>query len=206
VAETSGWFSRHRGLLAASASGLVGALALATSTYNVYLQRQQVRAQVWPRLNLDTDWSDNVVRLQVQNRGAGPADIQRVRVLVDGKPQEDWVRALAALLDVHTFRLPNINELEGQVMSPGQQIAPLAMQGPEAIELLKRRHRLGFQACYCSSLDDCWELRVQDLGEPSTTVPVKGCPQDAKPFRSLQSSVFDQALAKQPASTDAGPR
>ena len=41
------------GRLAALASGFVGALALAVATDDVYLQRVQIGAQVWPPL----EWS-----------------------------------------------------------------------------------------------------------------------------------------------------
>ncbi|HEY2028870.1 MAG TPA: hypothetical protein VGH20_06645 [Myxococcales bacterium] len=205
MAPHPGWFARHRDLLAASVSGLVGALALGTSTYNVYLQRQQVRAQVWPRLNLDTDWTDDVVTLQVQNRGVGPAQVKRVRVWVDGQPQVDWVAAIGALLKLRRFTMPAINEVENEVMSPGQQIAPIKLSGAQAIELLRQRRRLGFEACYCSSLDDCWELRVPDLAQTSTTVAVKDCAPDARPFRSLEETRFDQALSTKTANgEDAG--
>jgi hypothetical protein len=82
---------RHRELLAALVSGFVGAVALATSTYTVYLQRQQVRAQVWPYLVMGADWGHDGLVLDVVNRGVGPAAVKRVRVTVDGKPMEDWV-------------------------------------------------------------------------------------------------------------------
>ncbi|HEX4383804.1 MAG TPA: hypothetical protein VH083_12680 [Myxococcales bacterium] len=202
MSEARGWFAWNRDLLAASASGLVGALALATSTYNVYLQRQQVRAQVWPRLNLDDDWSDDVVTLQVQNRGMGPANVKRVRVSVDGAPAGDWVAAILALLKKKSMRLPNINKLEGQVMSPGFQIAPLKISGPDAVEFLKQRQRLAFEACYCSTLDECWVLSVPNLAEESTTIAVEDCKADAKPFESVNAKTLDQILEK--LSPDAG--
>jgi hypothetical protein len=197
VSEERGWFARNRDLLAASASGLVGALALATSTYNVYLQRQQVRAQVWPRLNLDDDWSDGVLTLQVQNRGMGPANVKRVRISVDGAPAGDWVSVILALLKKKSLQLPNINKLEGQVMSPGFQISPLKISGPDAVEFLKQRRRLGFEACYCSTLDECWVLSVPNLAEEGTTKAVDGCAPDARPFQSVDATTMDRILEKQ---------
>jgi hypothetical protein len=197
------WFAQRRDLLAATASGLVGALALATSTYNVYLQRQQVRAQVWPRLNLGVDWSDDTVTFEVQNRGVGPADIRRVRVWVDGTRVPDWVSAISALLKKKSFRLPNINEVEHQVMSPGLQISPVKMAGPDAIEILKQRRRLGIEICYCSTLEECWILSAPSLAEPPASVPVAACVPDNPAFESVATTTWDAILAKQ--SADAGP-
>src|SRR5450432_3257679 len=196
--EKLGWrFARHRNLMAAAASGLVGALALATSTYNVYLQRQQVRAQVWPRLNLDMDWTDDVVTLQVQNRGAGPANVKRVRVWVDGARSADWVSALSSLLGRTRFRLPAINEVENQVMSPGLQISPVKISGPDALEFLKQRRRLGFEVCYCSTLDECWLLSAPNLAEPSATIAAGECAPDETPFKAVAAKTMDDILTRQ---------
>jgi hypothetical protein len=209
--EERGWFARHRDILAAGASGFIGALALATSTYNVYLQRQQVRAQVWPRLDLGTDWNDDAVTLQVQNRGVGPADIRRVRVWVDGARMPDWVSATSALLKKKNFRLPAINQLENQVMSPGLTIPPLKLAGPDAIELLKQRRRLGLEVCYCSTLEECWLLSAPGLGEPPVTAPIAECVKDSPAFESVAAKTWDDILEKQSqisagaAKPDAGP-
>jgi hypothetical protein len=202
TAKQSSWFGRNRDLLAAAASGLVGALALATSTYNVYLQRQQVRAQVWPHLNLDNDWNDDVVTLFVQNRGMGPADVRRVRVWVDGARAPDWVAALTTLLKTNHFRLPAINELDHQVMSPGFQIYPLKITGPDALEFLKQRRRLALEICYCSTLDECWLLSAPSGGEPATTAPVAECKPDETPFVAVAAKTMDEILQLQIRSSD----
>jgi hypothetical protein len=206
-----GWFARRRDLLAAGASGFIAVLALATSTYNVYLQRQQVRAQVWPRLNLGTDWSDETVTIELQNRGVGPADVRRMRVWVDGARVPDWVAAVSLLLKKKSFRLPNINEVENQVMSPGQEISPLRMLGPDAIEILKQRRRLGIEICYCSTLEECWVLSAPNLADPPVNAAVAECVKDNPPFESVAAKTWDDILEKQSqmdagsARPDAGP-
>ena len=80
---------------AAIVAALVGLLALVVSGYTAYIQRQQVRAQVWPWLvagNNDLEHS-----LEVLNKGAGPAIVRSVQVFVDGKPQPTWDAVLDAL-------------------------------------------------------------------------------------------------------------
>jgi len=69
---------------AALIAAMIGVLALFVSGYTAYIQRQQVRAQVWPYLlvsNYDTEFS-----IKVLNKGVGPAIVQSVQVWVDGKP------------------------------------------------------------------------------------------------------------------------
>src|ERR1700691_118048 len=94
----------HRDLIAGLTSGFVGALALATSLYNVYLQREQVRAQVWPKITLqDAKGDGDDYGISIANRGVGPADIQRMGVFVDGTPMKSWVEAFKTLRHVQSI-------------------------------------------------------------------------------------------------------
>jgi len=69
---------------AAVIASFVGILALAVSGYTAYEQRQQLRAQVWPYLQL---WRSDVnVGFYITNQGTGPARIIAARVMVDGTP------------------------------------------------------------------------------------------------------------------------
>jgi hypothetical protein len=64
---------------------LIAVLAVAVSAYTAYLQRQQVRAQVWPVLEYGTG-NEPELRLWLANKGVGPALIRHVMVTVDDKP------------------------------------------------------------------------------------------------------------------------
>jgi hypothetical protein len=189
-------------LLAAFASGFVAIAALVTSTYNVYLQRQQVRAQVWPYLVLEADYgTDHVLSLHVINRGVGPAKVERIRVTVDGKRAADWAEAEAMLLRVNSLSESwHIAPIEDEVMSPGLDITALEARR-HGREMVAERRRLGIAICYCSSLDDCWQLDSSNPFEASTTQPVGVCVPDAKPFRSA-GSVLDNMVGD--SSGDAG--
>ena len=185
----------RRDLLAAVASGFVGALALATSTYNVYLQRQQVSASVLPHLVLGPDFSDDGFSLNVANRGVGPAEVRRVRVTVDGKPARDWVDAVGKLLGREDISFPAISTLEGEEMSPGLEIAPIKVRNmDDSREIIAQRRRLAVEICYCSTLGDCWVLNTKTPFEPSTTQPVNDCVPDAKPFQSVQPATMDTLM------------
>jgi hypothetical protein len=185
-----------RDLLAAVASGVVGALALATSTYNVYLQRQQVRAQVWPHLVWSPSLDEGRFSATLENRGVGPADVRRVRVMVDGKATTDWVDATSLLLRKKSFAFPNISWIESQVMSPGQSITAIAIHDQdEARQWMAERRRLTVEICYCSTLGDCWVMSAPGSGG-NTTQPAADCAPDARPFTSVEDRVLDDLLAK----------
>ena len=71
---------------------LVGLCALGVSAYTAYVQRQQVRAAVWPILEFDS--SNAPIHFILANKGVGPAIIRHVIVNVDGQPVRNWKEAL----------------------------------------------------------------------------------------------------------------
>ena len=64
---------------------LVGFCALCVSAYTAYVQRQQVRAAVWPILEFDSSNAPDI-HFTLANKGVGPAIIRHVIVMVDGQP------------------------------------------------------------------------------------------------------------------------
>ena len=84
VKETRG-ASRYDAVVAT----FVGFLALCVSGYTAYMQRQQVRAAVWPILEFDSS-NGPEIHFTVSNKGVGPAIIRHVVVKVDDKPVKNW--------------------------------------------------------------------------------------------------------------------
>src|SRR3954451_624183 len=75
----------------------VGLCALCVSGYTAYMQRQQVRAMVWPILEFVSS-NDPNIHLSLANKGVGPAIIRHVTVKVDNQPVKDWIEALERLM------------------------------------------------------------------------------------------------------------
>src|SRR5512133_1214051 len=75
---------------------LVGLCALCVSAYTAYMQRQQVRAAVWPILEFDS--ANGPIHFILANKGVGPAIIKNVIVKVDGEPVRNWRKALEKIL------------------------------------------------------------------------------------------------------------
>ena len=67
----------------------VGFLALCVSGYTAYMQRQQVRAAVWPILQFDSSNAPDI-HFTLANKGVGPAIIRDVILKVDGQPVKNW--------------------------------------------------------------------------------------------------------------------
>jgi hypothetical protein len=167
----------------------VGTVALVSSMYNVYLQRQQVRAAVWPRLDGREEYAENDYKVFVANRGVGSAIIRRVRLYLDGRPARSWgdfMNSVPKGLEEKvptgaSLRLWNAHNLIG-TLSPGGENQFIEANDATTLLLMEAGTRIRTEICYCSSLDDCWNWSF-DFAGSDETVPVNDCRPDPEPFR-----------------------
>jgi hypothetical protein len=161
-----------RDLVVALMSGFIGALALAVSTYNVYLQHKQVRAAVWPRLLFMPSFSDDDFHYALENGGIGPAEIRSVRVFVDDKPVEDWPAAVERMTGKKLDEHWGYSTMSGTLVTAGETRNVFSTRDRAiGTVLFKEQLRLRAQICYCSALEDCWLL------EKNVPRPVSRCPE-----------------------------
>jgi len=152
---------------------LVGLLALLVSAYTAHIQRQQVRAQVWPYLQVSN--YDNEFAIKVLNKGVGPALVRGVRVWVDDKPQQDWRHALGSL--GVSLRGGQTSTLNGNVLSAGESLTMIKLFDGTAYGALRAAYpRVGMEICFCSTLDDCWLYSDLGAGRRAETHSVAQCP------------------------------
>ena len=153
---------------------MIGVLALLISGYTAYIQRQQVRAQVWPRLLLASFSSENAVKLL--NKGVGPAIVRSVRVAVDGRPQQDWANVTKALgLPPAPLRTSTISDY---VVSADEQVPVMVFADSEHFRAFRDsvRNRVELEICYCSTLEDCWVYADRMSETRPTVTTVAACP------------------------------
>lgn len=159
---------------AAVVATFVGLLALLVSAYTAHVQRQQVRAQVWPYLRVVND--DPRQAIEVLNKGVGPALVQGVQLWIDGRPQRNWDAALQTLgIPPHGYQN---STLTGNVLSPGEQVTWILIRDP-AMYLRFRdayRTRVSLDACFCSTLGDCWVYSRRPSGNRPEQQDVPRCP------------------------------
>lgn len=140
--------------LAAVIAALVGLLALCVSGYTAWLQRQQVRAQVWPYL--EPGMSSSKRKVTLFNKGVGPALIRSVKISVDGKPQRNWPAVFSALGLNYDHHIP-YSTINGVVVPANDHIDQLVFPTAEDFDLFVRQiKRVDLQLCYCSTLEECW--------------------------------------------------
>jgi hypothetical protein len=163
--------------LGAVIAAFIGLLALCVSGYTAYLQRQQVRAQVWPYLEPGVSGSKREVILV--NKGVGPALVKSEQIFVDGKPQKNWGTLFKAL-DLKFETSPPYSTVNGVVISAGDHIDQLVFQNVEDFNAFtKEIKRVELRICYCSTLNECWihDDREKELSRayyPTNSCPAKG--------------------------------
>jgi hypothetical protein len=164
---------------------LVGLCALCVSGYTAYMQRQQVRAAVWPILEFDSSNAPDI-HFTLANKGVGPAIIRNVIVRVDGQPVRNWKEALERILGPGEH-LGSESDMSFHVFAAGESRTVFTLHDPENnplnfdksnplwVKMNKERLRVSVEICYCSTLGECWTLRASGLA-PSTTTETRRCP------------------------------
>jgi len=164
--------ARDWNALSALIAVLIGMLALTVSGYTAWLQRQQVRAQVWPYLEPAVSKATRDVWMV--NKGVGPAIVHRVQLTVDDRPQRDWRSAFDAL---GIEKLPPSSTLSGVVVAPGEKIRQLVFQDlAEYQAFMKQYQRIALRVCYCSALGECWVMDQRQQDVTRQREPVEVCP------------------------------
>ena len=163
---------------------IVGLLALCVSGYTAYMQRQQVRAAVWPILEFDS--RNGPIQFILANKGVGPAIIKHVIVRVDDQPVKNWYEVLQKILGPG-YHPGEEADMGGHVFSAGEsrnvftphddanQPLNFDKSNPLWVKLNADRARVTVEICYCSTLGECWTLRGGGT-IPSTTTPTRHCP------------------------------
>ncbi|HEX6834067.1 MAG TPA: hypothetical protein VF132_11090 [Rudaea sp.] len=160
--------------VAAVIAALVGLLALCVSGYTAYLQREQVRAQVWPYLEPGMSGSRREIILS--NKGVGPAIIRNVQMTVDGKPQRNWTDVFHALGIHYDHHIP-YSTINGIVLAGNDHIDQLLFPTSEDFNLYSHQaRRVNLKVCYCSSLGDCWQFDDSVTTTSEQHRPVDRCP------------------------------
>jgi hypothetical protein len=167
----------------------VGLLALFVSAYTVYLQRQQLKVQAWPRLTIEADsqpgsGSEEIhSTLLLRNRGVAPAEIRTMRLAFAGTDLpswKEWSEAVARELGIEGFEFSRTGAPIGTVIGVGQDVPLLVTSSRRTVAVMEADRETTISVCYCSMLEDCWVLDVAN--DEQTTTSVARCPTYAKKF------------------------
>lgn len=136
-------------------AALIGLIALIVSSYTAWVQREQVRAEVWPHLLVS--YSDPEHELVAINKGVGPAIVHGVEVTVDGRAQPNWEHVFGALgMADASFQIATLAE---NVLSPDEHLDFMVLKSSADYKRFRSASaagRLTMRVCFCSTLGDCW--------------------------------------------------
>ena len=169
VQETEKESRRNLSLLSLTALGLSMA-ALLVSVFEVSAIREDQRVQVWPYIEVSTNYSENGYALTVENKGIGPARIRSAALLFDGQPVTSLDQLILETLgpeDAFSYDLYKSNDPNRSVMSPDETVVLFSVPWEDRTLRLNEAWsgRVGVSVCYCSVYDECW-LAALDGGEP----------------------------------------
>ena len=172
--------------------GLPALLLSLTVAYFTFVQAEATEkiqvASVWPHVqyvtsNLDEEGAP-ILRLGLVNKGVGPARIEAMEVIYDGKPVSDARQLLGECCSETPEALTiGIGNVVHEIIQPGEeavflQLAPAGATPEEYARLSEARFHVNVKTCFCSVFDECsvmdWSLR-----RPAR---VEQCPADWKSF------------------------
>lgn len=166
-------------LIIALTAVAISAIAAGAAAYQTYVVNKQFSATVWPYLSITATYNVDRVTLAIENDGLGPAIVRTAALKYDGRTVarwSDWIK---------TFPFPHGTHLAGslQSISSGEVIRAGdaktvldlhgRMPGPGVLTGFERAHQVSIDLCYCSLLDQCWNVRM--MAEDSNPHPVSAC-------------------------------
>ena len=153
-------------------------------------EEKLVAANSWPFLVFQSSENglvvgSRVLDLRLQNSGVGPARVQSVKVILNGHPIHNHSELMTRCCGLAPVSLEDQVQL-GLVSQNGPVGVLPARDGIDILGWRERpgnqafwsklntaRHRLQFEACYCSVLDECWK---SDLTPTASPRRVDKCP------------------------------
>ena len=174
---------RHFETVGSISAIVVGVAALYVSWDQGRVMREEVRASVWPALQVDGFASraegDLSLGLRVQNAGVGPARVERITIRHRGELVPDLESMIALMPGGGDLSLQT---LTGRIIAAGGTAQPFTLRYDEslagdAVEIMADlSDRWTVEVCYCSVLDQCWVsgqnrtalVAVSDCAGPET--------------------------------------
>lgn len=152
-------------------------------------ERDLVAANSWPflreiRSNFAPNDADPDVTLGLSNGGVGPAKVKSFQILYRGSAVTSALDLLRRCCGLSADQKVAASQLHGiffsmaddTVLRPGESNVVLKLRRSSAPDVAKRLSdavsEIGFRACYCSILDECWTSSLQS----ADVRPVKACP------------------------------
>ncbi len=168
-------------------------LISAASFYVAVLQtratQQQVKAETWPYLQIDTgnydeDSGNTLINYTLVNAGVGPARVESMQIFYQDQPMggfyelarecclEDLaIPAEESIIGSALIGTPTTSSASPKILPSENEVNLFRLLRTETNEVFwnridKLRFQLRAEACYCSVLDECWITNFSDQPQP----------------------------------------
>lgn len=160
------------------------------------LMVQQTKSSAWPHLDIvlyrSFGWENeegsviDEYKIAIQNKGTGPAILEGIKILYDGKTSKNWNHFFELTKPPKNIELNRNNStINGQVIAAGEEIrlVDFARNYPLRSWVYEHGDKISLQICYKSVFDDHWILERDGFKtnlEIPTKTQVEGCNFDAE--------------------------
>jgi hypothetical protein len=150
--------------------------AILVSLFEVNSVRAHSRASVWPHLSIKAETGPDRIRMEVANKGVGPALIQDAAFLLDGTLVTDLqVAVVDTLGDTMSTdgTAYDVTDLENAVVAAGESVDYFSLDLSDESQALVSAwsDKADVELCYCSIQRDCWRTSFVS----GVTVEVDSC-------------------------------
>jgi hypothetical protein len=163
---------RRLRLLSSLTAGFAAACALAVSAYTAYLQREQVRAQVRPIIDVDLNYGPKWFQIELNNRGTGPGVLREVTIQLGETAVSRWTDLVGHVTSGkrEDYDAQTTEFGDWSVLAAGEEHSIFTLTAKGEAQLPREfAKQVRVTLCYCSLLEECWRTTN---GEP---VPVRRC-------------------------------
>lgn len=176
-------------LFSAGMAIILSLLSIVVAYRSELTQREMLAASVWPHLQFDHGniGDDGIERIsfQLRNVGTGPAQVVNFQLFDDDRAVPTTGQLLSCCVDWESLDPRNLavvsSPIDQPVLPANEGLTFFRIDRERADQSLwqaldQRRFQMWAKVCYCSVLNDCWELDSRD-GDNRV---VAACAADAK--------------------------
>lgn len=150
--------------------------ALLVSLVEVATVRAQQRATAWPYVEISASYSDDGFRLDLTNKGVGPALMSDVSLTRNSQPIENLNSFIAETVgdaDAFSYDLYSTTNPSNSVIAAGETITLFSVPWePRTRKFVSALDGLiDVETCYCSIHRECWNTKLS----VDRTSPAKAC-------------------------------
>lgn len=150
--------------------------ALLVSLVEVATVRAQQRATAWPYIQISTSYSDEGFRLELRNKGVGPALMSDVRLTSDRQRIEnidEFIAETVGETDAFSYDVYSTSNPSNSVVAAGETVTLFSVPWePRTRKFVTALNGvLDVETCYCSIHRECWSINLST----DRTNPTKSC-------------------------------